>query len=112
MNIKANIKIGNSVFSIEPTEGKFKDQMFEIAEIINTMEKTPKKCDLCGSEDISWGAMEVEGKTDKTKGKKFKYIKRVCNKCGATSTMGERNADGMLYWRSDELGNMWSKYQK
>ena len=105
MNLKANIKVGDSVFSIEPTEGKFKDQMFEVAEIINTMEKTPKSCDLCGSEDISWGAI-------KTKEKGFKYIKRICNKCGATATMGERQEDGMLYWRSDELGNIWSKYQK
>lgn len=56
----------------------------------------PDVCGLCKSTEIRWDTNKAQ-----TDDGEFIYVKRICRKCGATSTMGDYKGGGN-FWKQWE----------
>jgi len=91
MQIEISRKIGDAVYKFTIDE-KDELQALEMAGFVASM---PKKCKLCGSDDIHLTNNKAKG---------FTFIKMICNKCNGRSQLGQYK-EGGFFWKG------WEKYQ-
>jgi len=91
MQIEISRKIGDAVYKFTIDE-KDELQALEMAGFVASM---PKKCKLCGSDNIHLT-------TNKAKG--FTFVKMICSKCNGRSQLGQYK-EGGFFWKE------WEKYQ-
>ncbi|MCK9370639.1 hypothetical protein M0R04_12075 [Candidatus Dojkabacteria bacterium] len=94
MKLTIKKQLTNNVLEVEIDE---RDDKEALAKATVFMQKDV--CGLCKSDDITWES----NKGQNEKGS-FTYIKRRCNKCNATSTLGSYKTGG-FFWKAFEIYN-------